>query len=188
MRLPSGQPLWQNGTPHSMHRAPWAASSSSGRRTRNSLKACSPAMRSVGSSYLIPERSILRKPPSSPIAARLRALLLRHDPRLARRVAARAAVRGRHERLVDLALRRDEPLAARALRVVVVGLQRLALELLGGGELGEDALVVGRDDLDERPAQRGPLVEHGWADRRVRAAHVLGDEVADLDLVALVER
>src|SRR3954447_16763808 len=103
MRLPSGQPLWQNGTPHSMHRAPWAASSSSGRRTRNSLKACSPAMRCVGSSYLTPERSILRKPPSSPIAARLRALLLRHDARFARGVAARAAVGGRDERLVDLA-------------------------------------------------------------------------------------
>src|SRR3954452_12890004 len=187
IRLPSGQPLWQNGTPHSMHRAPWAASSSSGRRTRNSLKARSPAMRCVGSSYLTPERSILRKPPSSPIAARLRALLLRDDARLAPRVAARAAVGGRDERVVDLALRGDEPPAARALRVVVVGLQRLALELLGGGELGEHALVVGREDLDELLAQRVPLVQHAPPDRRVRAAHVLGDEVPDLDLFALVE-
>src|SRR3954469_3708635 len=188
IRLPSGQPLWQKGTPHSMHRAPWAPSSSSGRRTRNSLKACSPAMRCVGSSYLTPERSILRKPPSSPIGARLRALLLRHDARLARRVAARAAVGGRDERLGGLALRRGAALAPPALGVVVVGPQRLALELLGGGELGEHALVVGREDLDERPAQRVPLVEHAPADRRGRAAHVLGDEVADLDLVALVER
>src|SRR3954453_15555234 len=128
-----------------MHRAPWAPSSSSGRRTRNSLKACSPAMRCVGSSYLTPERSILRKPPSSPIAARLRALLLRHDARLARRVAARAAVGGGDERLVGPPPPRHEPFAARALRVVVAGLQGLAVELLGGGELGEHALVVGRE-------------------------------------------
>src|SRR5690348_8936873 len=116
-----------------MHRAPCAASSSSGRRTRNSLNACSPSMRRAGSSYLIPERSILRKPPSSPIGAPL-AIAVADDARLAAGVAARAAVGGRDERLVDLALRRDEALAARALRMVVVRLQRLALGLLGGGD------------------------------------------------------
>src|SRR4051794_20671456 len=125
MRLPSGQPLWQKGTPHSMQRAPWAASSSSGRRTRNSWNARSPATRCTGSLYATPERSIFRKPPSSPIAARLRAGLRRDAP-VARRFAARAAVGRGDERLVDLALRRDEALAARALRVVVVGPQRLA--------------------------------------------------------------
>ena len=30
IRLPSGQPLWQNGTPHSMQRAPWSRSPSTG--------------------------------------------------------------------------------------------------------------------------------------------------------------
>src|SRR3954447_485360 len=187
MRFPSGQPLWQNGTPHSMHRAPCAARSSSGRRTRNSLNACSPATRSTGSSYGMPERSILRKPPSSPIAAHLRAGL-RHDAPVARRVHAGARVRGRDERLVELALGRDEALAARALGMVVVRPQRPPLERLGGGDLGEHALVVGREDLDEPLAQRVPLVEHAPADRRARATDVLGDEVADLDLVALVER
>src|SRR5919202_6540377 len=170
-----------------MQRAPCAASSPSGRRTRNSLKACSPWTRSTGSAYLTPERSILRKPPSSPIGTRLRAAL-RDDARLAAGVAARAAVGGRDERLVDLALGRDEALAARALRMVVVRPQRLAVLRLGGGELREHALVVGREDLDERLAERVPLVEHAPADRRVGAAHVLLDEVADLDAVALVER
>ncbi len=49
MRLPSGQPLWQNGTPHSMQRAPCADSSSSERWARNSRKGCC-ATRSAGSS------------------------------------------------------------------------------------------------------------------------------------------
>ena len=35
MRLPSGQPLWQNGTPQSMHRVAWRtrAGASSARRS-----------------------------------------------------------------------------------------------------------------------------------------------------------
>ena len=36
IRLPSGQPLWQKGTPQSMQRAPCARSSSTGRVSRNS--------------------------------------------------------------------------------------------------------------------------------------------------------
>src|SRR3954453_3464291 len=86
MRFPSGQPLWQNGTPHSMQRAPCAASSSTGRSTRNSLRS---AARSPGSRYLAPERSIFRNAPSSPIDVALpghEALAAGRD-RLALRVA-----------------------------------------------------------------------------------------------------
>src|SRR3954452_8785183 len=63
MRFPSGQPLWQNGTPHSMQRAPCSASSWSGRWSRNSLK--SPT-RSFGSRSGTPTRWTLRNAPSSP--------------------------------------------------------------------------------------------------------------------------
>ena len=37
IRFPSGQPLWQNGTPHSMQRAPWSRRPSSGSDSTNSL-------------------------------------------------------------------------------------------------------------------------------------------------------
>ena len=36
IRLPSGQPLWQNGTPHSMQRAPWSRRPCSGSDSTNS--------------------------------------------------------------------------------------------------------------------------------------------------------
>src|SRR3954469_14338297 len=187
MRLPSGQPLWQNGTPHSMQRAPCAASSSSGRRTRNSLYAFSPWTRCVGSSYGTPARSIFRKPPSSPIRVHLPGL--GGDAPVAGGVAARTGVRRRDDRLVELALRRDEPLAAGRVRMVVVRHERLAGVLgLGLRELGEHALVVGREDLHELPKQRVPLVEHAPPDGRAGPPDVLVDQVADLDRVALVER
>src|SRR4051794_28532712 len=64
IRLPSGQPLWQNGTPHSMQRAPCSASSRSGRCSTNSRK--SPT-RSLGSRSGTPTRWTFRKAPSSPI-------------------------------------------------------------------------------------------------------------------------
>src|SRR4051812_17630686 len=64
IRLPSGQPLWQNGTPHSMQRAPCSASSVSGRWSTNSLK--SPT-RSFGSRSGTPTRWTFRNAPSSPI-------------------------------------------------------------------------------------------------------------------------
>src|SRR3954452_16657282 len=63
MSLPSGQPLWQKGTPHSMQRAPWSASSRSGRWRTNSLK--SPT-RSDGSRSGTPTRWTFRNAPSSP--------------------------------------------------------------------------------------------------------------------------
>src|SRR3954462_9729196 len=71
IRLPSGQPLWQNGTPHSMQRAPCSASSVSGRWRTNSLKSLT---RSSGERSGTPTRWIFRKAPSSPIE---RHLLLR---------------------------------------------------------------------------------------------------------------
>src|SRR4051794_29264224 len=146
-------------------------------------------MRSFGSSYVTPARSILRKPPSSPIRAHLLGAGLGEDPPVARGIAARARVGRRGDRLVELALRRDEALPARAVRMVVAGRRGLA----GGGRLGlrqlcEHALVVGREDLDELREQRVPLVEHAPPDRRAGAAYVLVDEVAHLDGVALVER
>src|SRR3954471_15701925 len=64
MRFPSGHPLWQNGTPHSMQRAPCSASSRSGRCSTNSRK--SPT-RSLGSRSGTPTRWTFRKAPSSPI-------------------------------------------------------------------------------------------------------------------------
>src|SRR3954469_10201914 len=87
MRLPSGQPLWQNGTPHSMHRAPCSASSVSGRWRTNSLK--SPT-RSDGSRSGTPTRWIFRKAPSSPIEGHP---LLREEALAAGRHGLRARLR-----------------------------------------------------------------------------------------------
>src|SRR5262245_6031095 len=115
-----------------MQRAPCAASSSTGRATRNSLR--SPA-RSVASRYWTPDREIFRKAPSSPIAG---------------------------HRL------------------------RIALGFLAGPLL-EDALVVGREDLDELRAQRVELVEDALADRRAGAAHVLAHQRVQLHRVGVVE-
>src|SRR3981081_2729204 len=63
MRFPSGQPWWQNGTPHSMQRAPWSRSSSSGSARTNSRWSPirSPGTRSGGSARLN-----FLKAPSSP--------------------------------------------------------------------------------------------------------------------------
>src|SRR5919206_5089453 len=115
-------------------------------------------MRSAGSSYGMPARSIFRNPPSSPIGAHLAGGL---DGRL---------VVGRRDRVV-LALGRHEALAARAVRVIVV--RRKGALLLGAGQLGQHALVVGREDLDETPRERVPLVEDAPAHRRAGAADVL---------------
>src|SRR2546423_9173129 len=64
IRLPSGQPEWQNGLPQSMQRAPCSWSSACGSRTTNSWKS---STRSGIERFLGPTRSIFRKPPSSPI-------------------------------------------------------------------------------------------------------------------------
>src|SRR3954454_19944077 len=64
IRLPSGQPLWQNGTPHSMQRAPCSASSVSARWSTNSLKSLT---RSSGARSGTPTRWTFRKAPNLPI-------------------------------------------------------------------------------------------------------------------------
>ena len=64
MRFPSGQPLWQNGTPHSMQRAPCARSVASGSGTTNSRWSCT---RSAGGRSDVSARAILRNAPSAPI-------------------------------------------------------------------------------------------------------------------------
>src|SRR5712691_3057629 len=63
MRLPSGHPWWQNGTPHSMQRAPCCFSSTSGSVLTNSR--WSPT-RSRGSRSGVSARAIFLKAPSSP--------------------------------------------------------------------------------------------------------------------------
>src|SRR3954447_22894911 len=68
IRLPSGQPLWQNGTPHSMHRAPCSASSVSGRCRTNSLKSLT---RSSGARSGTPTRWTFTKARNSPIERHL---------------------------------------------------------------------------------------------------------------------
>src|SRR3954467_11714243 len=73
----------------------------------------------------------------------------------------------------------DEPLPTRRHRVGG------ALELLARPRL-EQALVVAREDLDELRAQRLELVEHPLADGRAGAAHVLADEVVQLDSAGVV--
>src|SRR4051812_33559664 len=105
-------------------------------------------MRCVASSYGTPERSTFKKPPSSPIRAHLLRAGLGEDPPVAGGVPAGARVGRRGDRLVKLALGRDEALPARAVRMVVASGRGLAGgDRLGLRELGEDALVVGREDL-----------------------------------------
>src|SRR3954468_18156104 len=65
MRLPSGQPEWQNGMPQSMQRAPWSFSSGSASGSWYSSK----SFRRCGIGRFGPiTRWIFRKPPTSPIA------------------------------------------------------------------------------------------------------------------------
>src|SRR3954451_2386658 len=75
IRFPSGQPEWQNGMPQSMQRAPCAFSSGSASGSWYSMKSCT---RSGIGRFGPFTRSILRKPPISPIARQhlLRGLLL----------------------------------------------------------------------------------------------------------------
>src|SRR5881275_2742168 len=64
IRLPSGQPEWQNGMPQSMQRAPCSRSPSSASGSWNSEKSLT---RSSTGRLRGFTRSSLRKPPSSPI-------------------------------------------------------------------------------------------------------------------------
>src|SRR3954454_2935869 len=64
MRLPSGQPEWQNGMPQSMQRAPCSRSPLSASGSWYSEKS---RMRSSTARFGALTRWIFRKPPSSPI-------------------------------------------------------------------------------------------------------------------------
>src|SRR3954468_6388045 len=75
IRLPSGQPEWQNGMPQSMQRAPWSFSSGSASGSWYSSK----SFTRCGIGRFGPlTRWIFRKPPTSPIARQhlLRGLFL----------------------------------------------------------------------------------------------------------------
>src|SRR3954451_22952430 len=201
MRLPSGQPLWQNGTPHSMQRTPCSASSRSLRWRTNSLKSCT---RSLGSRSGTPTRWIFRNAPSSPIE---RHLLGAEEPLAA---GGHRAPRGllllalellEHAAVVlgeDLDELRHE--LVEALEHAAADGRAGALDVLGDqvAHLDGVGLVHRRDVLDERGidlgAERAVLVEHeGQAaaharrevapgraeDQRAPAGHVLAAVVAD---------
>src|SRR4051812_9027565 len=196
IRLPSGQPEWQNGMPQSMQRAPWSFSSGSARGSWYSMKSCT---RSGTGRFGPLTRWILRKPPISPIARQdllggLLLDLLLFGP--ARAVPARGLARtGRRNRsvlvlpglpdadrlLVTVAHRVRRRLTglyrARAVEVAALadhrglaGLHRVALS-----RLAQRALVVHRHDLDPGAlaGELVPALEHAGRDSRVRARGVL---------------
>src|SRR3954447_10411913 len=202
MRLPSGQPLWQNGTPHSMHRAPWSASSRSERCRTNSLKSLT---RSSGARSGTPTRWIFKKAPSSPIERhlllRVEALAAGRDGLLGRgglllgELLEHAAVVLRehlHELRAELVPPVEHALADRRAR---------ARDVLGDevADLDRVGLVHRAEVLDDRRVDLGAegpvLVEHegqpaAHAGREVApgraehddapARHVLAAVVADL--------
>src|SRR4051794_3315348 len=201
MRLPSGQPLWQNGTPHSMQRAPWSASSRSLRWRTNSLKSWT---RSDGSRSGTPTRWIFRKAPSSPIE---RHLLGTEEPLAAGgHRAARGLLLLALELLEHAAVVLGEDLDELRHQVVEAVEHPLphgragALDVLGDqvAHLDGVGLVHRREVLDDRRvdlgAERAVLVEdEGQAaahagrevaprraeDARAPAGHVLAAVVAD---------
>src|SRR4051794_23914649 len=139
IRFPSGQPEWQNGMPQSMQRAPWAFSSGSASGSWYSTKSCT---RSGIGRFGPFTRSILRKPPISPIARQnlLRRLLLglRDGAVVGASLASRAAGPGGRDRgvlvlpglagarcllvAVALAVRRDLPRPDRPRTVALAAL------------------------------------------------------------------
>src|SRR4051812_9768785 len=141
IRFPSGQPEWQNGMPQSMQRAPCAFSSGSASGSWYSTKSCT---RSGIGRFGPFTRSILRKPPISPIARQnlLRRLLLglRDGPVVGAALARRAPGTGGRDRgvlvlpglagaggllvTVAVAVRRDLPRLHRARAVAVAALGR----------------------------------------------------------------
>src|SRR3954454_23924761 len=194
MRLPSGQPLWQKGTPHSMQRAPWSASSRSGRWRTNSLK--SPT-RSDGSRSGTPTRWTFRNAPSSPTVD--------HEPFAGRRHRGLVLLEG--ELLEHAAVVRGEhlhELPAKGLPLVEHALadRRLGPRDVLGDEVADldgVGLVHGGQVVDQRRvdarAERAVLVEdEGQAAAHARrevapgrpeddhapAGHVLAAVVADL--------
>src|SRR3954471_8287540 len=183
IRLPSGQPEWQNGIPQSMQRAPWSFSSGSASGSWYSSKSWS---RCATGRFGPFTRWIFMKPPTSPIARQhlLRGLCLglllgavvgpactRRAADLGRRhrsVLVLAGLTGAGRLLVAVGRRVRSTLArahrARAVAVAALAdhrrLARLGCEPLG--LLAHRALVVHRHDLHPGAA-RGelvPLLEH----------------------------
>src|SRR5205823_954691 len=185
MRLPSGQPEWQNGMPQSMQRAPCFWSSACGSSTTNSLKS---STRSGIGRFFGSCRSIFRKPPSSPIPGEHLLLGLLLDLRafgvvgtgIARRLAR--ALSGRGGVLMLAGLTRPaglHPVAGGRIRLALAGAHRagaVAVSVLRDHRglasidrglllaLAQYALVVHRHDLDPRSGQRLPLGEHPLGD------------------------
>src|SRR5438105_3251464 len=194
MRLPSGQPEWQNGIPQSMQRAPCFWSSACGSRTTNSLK--SSTRWGIGR-FFGSCRSIFRKPPSSPIPGKhlLLGLLLDLGPLavvgagVARRLPGPLG-RGRGVLvLTGLAgLARLHPVAGGRVGVALAGADRaraVAVAVLRDHRglagidrglllaLAQDALVVHGHDLYPRTGQRVPLGEHPLGNGGCGALEVL---------------
>src|SRR5829696_10597661 len=203
MRFPSGQPEWQNGTPHSMQRAPCSRSSGTVRPSWNSLKSWT---RSPIGRLRPSTRLILRNPPSSPMRG-LRAVLAgARGGGPARAVGARLvrplglalgglgdvlllagvdglavarARAGRGGRAVALAHRAVRRLDPAERRVALLGVEhRRPLR-----RLGERALVVARHHLAPRAAQRLPLTQNALGDGAPGALAVLLNERTDLGQV-----
>src|SRR3954470_7491272 len=196
MRFPSGQPWWQNGTPHSMQRAPWCCSSTSGSVRTNSR--WSPT-RSCGSRSSCSARENFLKPPTSPTMRLLVLALAREEPvpagrdRLVAVLLERGAVVVRHH-LHEAELRRlpvvEQPCGDDGIGAALVLVQQLTqeIQILVLEGLEADELLVAA--LLERPV----LVEHvgdpaahsrsevaaGAADYEYDAArHVLAAVIAD---------
>src|SRR4051794_2637357 len=203
MRLPSGQPEWQNGMPQSMQRAPCSFSSGSASGSWYSSKSWT---RCATGRFGPFTRWIFMKPPTSPIARQhllgglglgllLGGVARPARPRgaadLSRRhgsVLVLAGLAGAGSLLVAVGGRVRCALAS-AHRAGAVAVAALAdnswLARLGREPLrllAQSALVVHRHDLDPRAARSElvPLLEHASSDGRVRPPRVLLDEGPDL--------
>src|SRR3954463_2477512 len=207
IRLPSGQPEWQNGMPQSMQRAPCAFRSGSASGSWYSMKSCT---RCSTGRFGPLTRWISRKPPISPIARQdllggllLDLLLLGRCGAASPGVAPGASRRdggvlvlpglaGRDRLRVPVPRRVRRALAgldgARAVVVAALADHRGLARLHGPalGLLAQRALVVDRHDLHPGAAELIPPVQDPRGDRRIRKLAVLLDERADRVEVLLV--
>src|SRR2546423_3271832 len=163
IRLPSGQPEWQNGMPQSMQRAPCSWSSACGSSTTNSSKSCT---RSGTGRLAGPARWIFMKPPSSPTVRELLLLGLLLDLRPlgvagAGRASGVARALGRLGGVLALA-----GLARLARLLPPVARGRVRRALAGADRARAVAVAVLRDDrrlpgVDRRlPRALGALAQH----------------------------
>src|SRR4051794_11081018 len=205
IRLPSGQPLWQNGTPHSMQRAACSRSSASGSVPTNSrMSPTRSAGARSGASSLVtflnaPMRPISLPPPGvrrlweteSHDSSRDRVLGLAGDEADAaggeRQVEHRLVVVRHHLREAGRVPARDQARGDRGARAFDVLAEQLEhFRLVGGLErLQADALDVARGGVEvehvgDAAAHAGGEVASRRADHHDAAAgHVLAAVVAD---------